>query len=246
WSSSDLTGPRGSSPRGTTHNIGRRRAYPVLPGSGVESFLWNRSSPLPNHTRREAGRPLQFERACGSRRHRKERRHREQPLPSCGFSSPCPLLGSQGSDVDGGLLRLDSCAQRHEVGGQRQNLFVCEVSARFNGIRNQRLRISEPGFDPSGRQPASGITQVGTHVSARAADRVAGLALIFHLIELLAKRGHRRRDRKSTRLNSSHVAISYAVFCLKKKKNAGIHTRQSVTIHRQAQHPTKRINFERF
>src|SRR5690625_6771819 len=27
-----------------------------------------------------------------------------------------------------------------------------------------------------------------------------------------------RRDRKSTRLNSSHVAISYAVFCLKKKK----------------------------
>src|SRR5690625_6537380 len=27
-------------------------------------------------------------------------------------------------------------------------------------------------------------------------------------------------DRKSTRLNSSHVAISYAVFCLKKKKTA--------------------------
>src|SRR5699024_12530235 len=30
--------------------------------------------------------------------------------------------------------------------------------------------------------------------------------------------GRRRRDRKSTRLNSSHVSISYAVFCLKKKK----------------------------
>src|SRR5699024_12286581 len=30
-------------------------------------------------------------------------------------------------------------------------------------------------------------------------------------------RGH-DRDRKSTRLNSSHVSISYAVFCLKKKK----------------------------
>src|SRR5437667_5264519 len=27
-----------------------------------------------------------------------------------------------------------------------------------------------------------------------------------------------RRDRKSTRLNSSHITISYAVFCLKKKK----------------------------
>src|SRR5690625_6873703 len=31
-------------------------------------------------------------------------------------------------------------------------------------------------------------------------------------------RGLIRADRKSTRLNSSHVAISYAVFCLKKKK----------------------------
>src|SRR5438874_7391183 len=31
---------------------------------------------------------------------------------------------------------------------------------------------------------------------------------------------HRRSDRKSTRLNSSHVEISYAVFCLKKKKKS--------------------------
>src|SRR6266850_5335192 len=30
----------------------------------------------------------------------------------------------------------------------------------------------------------------------------------------------RRRDRKSTRLNSSHLVISYAVFCLKKKKTS--------------------------
>src|SRR5437773_4440384 len=29
-------------------------------------------------------------------------------------------------------------------------------------------------------------------------------------------------DRKSTRLNSSHITISYAVFCLKKKKNTAI------------------------
>src|SRR5690349_22856485 len=46
--------------------------------------------------------------------------------------------------------------------------------------------------------------------------------------ELIVARGHERRqqglpvllrDRKSTRLNSSHVEISYAVFCLKKKNN---------------------------
>src|SRR2546430_16303570 len=34
-----------------------------------------------------------------------------------------------------------------------------------------------------------------------------------------ARRRTSRRDRKSTRLNSSHSQISYAVFCLKKKKN---------------------------
>src|SRR3712207_7791031 len=32
------------------------------------------------------------------------------------------------------------------------------------------------------------------------------------------RRWHSARDRKSTRLNSSHANISYAVFCLKKKK----------------------------
>src|SRR5438045_6550362 len=34
-----------------------------------------------------------------------------------------------------------------------------------------------------------------------------------------ADRVHGRLDRKSTRLNSSHLGISYAVFCLKKKKH---------------------------
>src|SRR5438874_6787983 len=36
-------------------------------------------------------------------------------------------------------------------------------------------------------------------------------------------------DRKSTRLNSSHVEISYAVFCLKKKKKKKIRSRQEET-----------------
>src|SRR5438477_6221418 len=35
---------------------------------------------------------------------------------------------------------------------------------------------------------------------------------------LLGQQGWRVLDRKSTRLNSSHMSISYAVFCLKKKK----------------------------
>src|SRR2546430_9767170 len=42
--------------------------------------------------------------------------------------------------------------------------------------------------------------------------------------DLALRVGH-QADRKSTRLNSSHSQISYAVFCLKKKKTTGITTR---------------------
>src|SRR5438876_6892886 len=41
---------------------------------------------------------------------------------------------------------------------------------------------------------------------------------LARIVPALARLLHRRRDRKSTRLNSSHPSISYAVFCLKKKK----------------------------
>src|SRR5256885_8096559 len=41
---------------------------------------------------------------------------------------------------------------------------------------------------------------------------------------LLADAGVPQQDRKSTRLNSSHLVISYAVFCLKKKKHIKKHT----------------------
>src|SRR2546428_6766174 len=40
-------------------------------------------------------------------------------------------------------------------------------------------------------------------------------------------RGWRGTDRKSTRLNSSHDQISYAVFCLKKKKSTNLGTSSS-------------------
>src|SRR5207253_7147525 len=57
--------------------------------------------------------------------------------------------------------------------------------------------------------------------AARAARRARGRRHAARIVHphrhpALDRRG--RADRKSTRLNSSHVAISYAVFCLKKKK----------------------------
>src|SRR5690348_17530619 len=47
----------------------------------------------------------------------------------------------------------------------------------------------------------------------------ARAALTAQLEDLLKIVQKMQRDRKSTRLNSSHPSISYAVFCLKKKKN---------------------------
>src|SRR5256885_11724476 len=58
-------------------------------------------------------------------------------------------------------------------------------------------------------------------------DRWAeALAVQSQLVQLRPD-DRRELDRKSTRLNSSHLVISYAVFCLKKKKQA----RQSTSHH---------------
>src|SRR5690625_2178006 len=48
--------------------------------------------------------------------------------------------------------------------------------------------------------------------------------LMSLLIRTLRKEIDELQDRKSTRLNSSHVASSYAVFCLKKKRSRAAHS----------------------
>src|SRR3712207_8000444 len=59
----------------------------------------------------------------------------------------------------------------------------------------------------------------GEVYAAPSADQLEHIAVC--LLDVAAEAQRRRllrRDRKSTRLNSSHANISYAVFCLKKKK----------------------------
>src|SRR5690625_6051548 len=67
--------------------------------------------------------------------------------------------------------------------------------------------------------------ELGDRISARLAMlatalRAEGLPLPPGLERGQDELVGQRPDRKSTRLNSSHVAISYAVFCLKKKKKS--------------------------
>src|SRR5690625_6594663 len=57
----------------------------------------------------------------------------------------------------------------------------------------------------------------GKDLAARQANRsLDAVITLFQTAERFV--GQHSGDRKSTRLNSSHVAISYAVFCLKKKR----------------------------
>src|SRR2546421_8660647 len=58
-----------------------------------------------------------------------------------------------------------------------------------------------------------------SRVGHRAQQRRADLRAARRSAHRDRRRPRHRRDRKSTRLNSSHDQISYAVFCLKKKKS---------------------------
>src|SRR3712207_8045531 len=75
-----------------------------------------------------------------------------------------------------------------------------------------RSRVLQREAD-AGRGPA------GVGVEHRDHDRHVGAADRDDQEEADREGEQRHQDRKSTRLNSSHANISYAVFCLKKKNN---------------------------
>src|SRR5690349_24251448 len=66
------------------------------------------------------------------------------------------------------------------------------------------------------RRPGGGDRR-GRQVDPPRPRRHQGPEAANRLVHLPWPLGRRQEDRKSTRLNSSHVEISYAVFCLKKK-----------------------------
>src|SRR5256885_3561286 len=99
---------------------------------------------------------------------------------------------------------------------------ISKVAARRHTVQSHISRqISEFEASLGGpllRRTGRGVTL--TPLGARAALRLRSwLQETEQLQETLrADAGQLWGDRKSTRLNSSHLVISYAVFCLKKKK----------------------------
>src|SRR5207253_10947662 len=73
-------------------------------------------------------------------------------------------------------------------------------------------------FTTRNAAPARGSRRGGTSCCMFTAGRGAGAHTGSEACRGPAPGCRLAKDRKSTRLNSSHVAISYAVFCLKKKK----------------------------
>src|SRR5690606_41626250 len=84
----------------------------------------------------------------------------------------------------------------------------------FRAEKSLRSALPRPHGD--GRRRG----QEPRHHACRRAGPEVWLLAFPHRFNTRAGRGHALcRDRKSTRLNSSHVKISYAVFCLKKKNS---------------------------
>src|SRR2546427_6060132 len=74
--------------------------------------------------------------------------------------------------------------------------------------------------------PAHALIERGRlrlQVDDQVGPRGLGLERVEYLLVQVQLVDRERQDRKSTRLNSSHSQISYAVFCLKKKKNNQYH-----------------------
>src|SRR5256885_8708771 len=70
-----------------------------------------------------------------------------------------------------------------------------------------------------GKPGASGVNDVGGRLGTAAWARPPRATPLQDAWAEPVAQPRLRADRKSTRLNSSHLVISYAVFCLKKKKH---------------------------
>src|SRR3712207_7729294 len=78
------------------------------------------------------------------------------------------------------------------------------------------------------RSVRRGAGPVAQWLSSALAAQVQFPGLDLHLLLAVMLWWHPTQDRKSTRLNSSHANISYAVFCLKKKKKLIVLVRDGV------------------
>src|SRR2546426_3520557 len=87
-------------------------------------------------------------------------------------------------------------------------------TAAWNSQTERWVARSAPSDMPAASIPCARNQPTGDHAAHAGRTAARRHASMTNPVTLMT----RSRDRKSTRLNSSHLVISYAVFCLKKKK----------------------------
>src|SRR5207249_8732087 len=105
----------------------------------------------------------------------------------------------------GGRFGLRGAGFVHNGGADEVAPFGPRAVVVANLVQAQQIFEDEPGV-------GAALTDAAVRDDVVLSGNTLGLVEFFQLVVGL------ERDRKSTRLNSSHVSISYAVFCLKKKK----------------------------
>src|ERR1035441_10706490 len=142
-----------------------------------------------------------------------------------------PAVEETKGDRDRLRPNLDRLTVGVDLGDQWSNYCILGLGGETLAEGQFRTRKQETAEFFQGLATSRVVVEVGTH-SAWVREIIAGFGHEVLVANPRLMEGSKRRrrkndridaeklaDRKSTRLNSSHLGISYAVFCLKKKKN---------------------------
>src|SRR5689334_22979483 len=130
------------------------------------------------------------------------------------FAIPAEVVRLQcNHDPDGARFQLGLASGEHV----RARAIVIATGARYRRLEVENLGAFEGSAVHYWASAVEGKLCVGQEVVLVGAGNSAGQAVVFLASQV-------PKDRKSTRLNSSHSSISYAVFCLKKKKIQRAHS----------------------
>ena len=138
-----------------------------------------------------------------------------------------PFVGKSAFAHKGGVhvsaVRKNSQTYEHiepEKVGNHQRILVSELSGKSNILH----KAKEYGLDVDDKDPKVQKILESLKESENLGFQYEGAEASFELMMRDALGQKEILDRKSTRLNSSHKPISYAVFCLKKKTQTNTHT----------------------